>query len=166
MTWSPPTCARSLWADADPDRVGQVVANLIENALKFATTRVEVGAERVGEWIALWVADDGPGVSPADLPHIFERHYTSDRVPTRKLGVGLGLAIVAELAAAMGAAVDAQSPVDDGRGARMVLWLRTARPPTGTTGPTRDHHPRRRRRFPYTPPCRGSAPRRQPRVRS
>jgi len=125
----------SLWADADPDRAGQVIANLIENALKFATTTVAVGAERVGEWIALWVADDGPGVSPADLPHIFERHYTSDRVPTRKLGAGLGLAIVAELAAAMGATVDAQSPIDNGRGARMVLWLRNRPSPDGHDEP-------------------------------
>jgi len=115
--------AGALWADADPDRVGQVIANLIENALKFATTKVEVGAHPVGEWIALWVSDDGPGVSAQDLPHIFERHYSSDRVPGRKLGVGLGLAIVAELASAMDGVVDAQSPVDNGRGARMVLWM-------------------------------------------
>jgi signal transduction histidine kinase len=122
---------RTLWADADPDRVGQVIANLIENALKFAASRVEVGVERIGEWIALWVADDGPGVSPDDLPHIFERHYSSDRVPARKLGVGLGLAIVAELASAMGGVVDAQSPVADGRGARMVLWLHRGAPTEG-----------------------------------
>ncbi len=124
-----------LWADADPDRVGQVIANLIENALKFATTRVEVGTDRVGEWIALWVADDGPGVSPADLPHIFERHYTSGRDPARKVGIGLGLAIVAELASAMGAVVDAQSPVRDGRGARMVLWLHRRPAPEGHDEP-------------------------------
>jgi signal transduction histidine kinase len=121
----------ALWADADPDRVGQVVANLIENALKFATTRVEVGANRVEGWVAVWVSDDGPGVSAEDLPHIFERHYSSDRVPGRKLGVGLGLAIVAELASAMEARVDAQSPLLDGRGARMVLWLKGRRSPDG-----------------------------------
>jgi signal transduction histidine kinase len=128
-----------LWVDADPDRVGQVIANLIENALKFATTRVEVGAQAVGGWIALWVTDDGPGVSPDDLPHIFERHYRSDRVPGRKLGVGLGLAIVAELASAMHGVVDAQSPVDDGRGARMVLWLQRQASPHGDEGPGAAH---------------------------
>jgi len=125
----------SLWADADPDRVGQVVANLIENALKFATTRVEVGAQHVAGWVAVWVSDDGPGISAADLPHIFERHYSSDRVPGRKLGVGLGLAIVAELASAMEGKVDAQSPLGDGRGARMVLWLRRRRSPDGGDDP-------------------------------
>jgi two-component system sensor histidine kinase BaeS len=120
---APTTQRESLWADADPDRVGQVIANLIENALKFATARVEVGAHGVGDWIALWVSDDGPGVSSADLPHIFERHYSSDRVQGRKAGVGLGLTIVAELASAMDAVVDAQSPVDNEQGARMVLWM-------------------------------------------
>jgi len=127
--------AQPLWADADPDRVGQVIANLIENALKFATSRVEVAAQRQDEWIAVWVSDDGPGISPADLPHIFERHYSSDRVPGRKLGAGLGLAIVSELAGAMGAVVDAQSPLEEGRGARMVLWLRSAPSPEGHDGP-------------------------------
>jgi two-component system sensor histidine kinase BaeS len=134
----PAPAGGALWADADPDRVGQVVANLIENALKFATTKVEVGSQRVGEWVAVWVADDGPGVSAADLPHIFERHYSSDRVPARKVGVGLGLAIVAELASAMGAVVDAQSPVDDGHGARMVLWMRRRAAPEGHESPPDD----------------------------
>ncbi len=126
------------WAEADPDRVGQVIANLIENALKFATSRVEVGTQPVGDWVAVWVTDDGPGVSAQDLPHIFERHYSSDRVPARKLGVGLGLAIVAELASAMGATVDAQSPVNDGHGARMVLWLPRRPSPDGHQGSSGD----------------------------
>jgi signal transduction histidine kinase len=115
-----------LWVDADPDRLGQIVSNLVENALKFARRRVEIGAGRVGGSVGLWVTDDGPGVSAQDLPHIFERHFRSDRVTGRKAGAGLGLAIVAELAAAMGGTVDAQSPVDGAPGTRMVLWLRAA----------------------------------------
>ena len=79
-----------LWVDADPDRLGQVVANLVENAFKFASSKVLVGAGTVGAQTAIWVVDDGPGIAGDDLPHVFERHFSSDRAPTRKLGTGLG----------------------------------------------------------------------------
>jgi signal transduction histidine kinase len=113
-----------LWVDADPDRLSQIVANLTENAFKHARSRVVVGAGAIGASIAIWVLDDGPGIAPEDLPHVFERHFTSDRVTSRRLGSGLGLAIVSELAAAMKAVVTAESPVIDGRGTRMTIWLR------------------------------------------
>jgi signal transduction histidine kinase len=112
---------------ADPDRLSQVVANLVENAVKFAAARVDVGVRLVGGWVAVWVTDDGPGVRAEDLPRIFERHFASDRVGGRRAaGTGLGLAIVAELASAMGGTVDAQSPVGEEGGTRMVVWLRAA----------------------------------------
>lgn len=92
-------------AMVDPERVAQMLANLIENATKFARSKiavslrtVEVAGQRIAE---ISIRDDGPGIDPADLPHIFERLYTSDRRPTRQLGSGLGLAIVRELADAM-----------------------------------------------------------------
>jgi signal transduction histidine kinase len=124
-----PTNTR-LWVDADPDRLAQIVANLIENAFKFASSRVEVGAWTDGATTLLWVDDDGPGIRPEDLPRVFERHFTSDRVPARRSGTGLGLAIVAELASAMGASVRAESPLPIGRGTRMVVWIASrAEPP-------------------------------------
>jgi signal transduction histidine kinase len=113
-----------LWVDADPDRLGQIVANLTENAFKYAATRVVVGTGVVGTSIAVWVLDDGPGIAAEDVPHVFERHFTSDRVTARRVGSGLGLAIVAELAAAMKAVVTTESPVIEGRGTRMTIWLR------------------------------------------
>jgi signal transduction histidine kinase len=113
-----------LWIDADPDRLGQVVANLVENAYKFAARRVVIGADLVAASVVIWVLDDGPGIAPGDLPHVFDRHFTSDRRPARRLGSGLGLAIVAELAAAMDATVRAESPVDEGRGTRVAVWFR------------------------------------------
>ncbi|HXQ59328.1 MAG TPA: HAMP domain-containing sensor histidine kinase [Acidimicrobiales bacterium] len=122
-----------LWVDADPDRLSQIVANLTENAFKHAQSRVVVGAGLVGSSIAVWVLDDGPGIAAEDLPHVFERHFTSDRVTSRRLGSGLGLAIVSELAAAMHAVVVAESPVIEGRGTRMTLWL----PPPATGGAER-----------------------------
>ncbi len=123
-----------LWVDADPDRLGQVVANLVENAFKFTTSKVQIGAGTVGSETVIWVVDDGPGIIAADLPHVFERHFSSDRVPTRKLGTGLGLAIVAELAEAMGSRCTAESPVADGFGTRMTIWMQSKAPPAGLDG--------------------------------
>jgi len=145
-----------VWVDADPDRLGQIVANLIENALKFAATRVEVGAGPVDSWHGLWVSDDGPGISVADLPHVFERHYRSDRVVARNAGAGLGLAIVAELASAMGGVVDARSPVADGHGARITVWMAPRRAPSepiDEAGEPRAEQRRPARPEPLRPPA-------------
>jgi signal transduction histidine kinase len=86
-----------------------VVANLVENALKYATVRIDVTVEAAGDGARIAVEDDGPGIPDEDLPHIFERLYQSARTPARQLGSGLGLAIVAELVGAMGGEVHATS---------------------------------------------------------
>jgi signal transduction histidine kinase len=111
-------------ARADPDRLSQVVANLVENGLKFAATTVTVSAAADGGEVVVAVADDGPGIAEGDLGRVFQRFTTSDRSPARRAGTGLGLAIVAELVAAMGGSVRARS---DGRtGTRMEVRLRPA----------------------------------------
>jgi two-component system phosphate regulon sensor histidine kinase PhoR len=95
----------------DADRLGQVIANLLENARKFAAARIEVGVWRDGDWVIVSVADDGPGIAPEDLPHVFERLYVATHRPTPKeSGSGLGLAIVRELVETMGGHVNARSP--------------------------------------------------------
>jgi two-component system sensor histidine kinase BaeS len=113
-------------AMADPERLAQVVANLVENALKYAATTVEVATQTVsgGTTIEIAVADDGPGIDPDDLPRVFERLYTSRRQPGRKVGTGLGLAIVRELVTAMGGRVDV-GPTPEG-GTRFVVALPAA----------------------------------------
>jgi signal transduction histidine kinase len=105
-------------AAADPDRLAQVLANLVENALKFAAGAITVGSAGA----RAWVEDDGPGIPVEDLPHVFEPFWQSSRTPTRQVGTGLGLAIVAELVAAMGGTVRAE-PLAAG-GTRMVVALR------------------------------------------
>ena len=123
----------SVTAFADRDRLGQVAANLMENALRFATHDVHVGVGLRGTEAAMWVQDDGPGISPDDLARVFERLYVSRPPHGRAIGTGLGLAIVAELVAAMGGRVWAESPVGPGGGTRMVVALPGARAslPTG-----------------------------------
>jgi signal transduction histidine kinase len=119
-----------LWVHADADRLGQMVANLVENASSFAEHRIAIGAGVVGGMATAWVVDDGPGLPAGQSDRVFQRHFVSDRVSGRRKGSGLGLAIVAELAAAMGASVRAESPVAAGRGTRMVVRF-----PPGTSPP-------------------------------
>lgn len=128
--------AGALGVRADPDRLAQVVANLVENALKFARHQVRVSGTRGDGDVLLAVDDDGPGIDPADLPFVFERLYSSTRQPAREVGTGLGLAIVRELTEAMGGSVAAE-PSSLG-GARLVVSLpaepSSAAAPHTTTG--------------------------------
>jgi two-component system sensor histidine kinase BaeS len=116
---------------ADPDRVAQVVANLIENAVKYARTTVGVAVTVEAGSGVVTVDDDGPGIPPEDLPFVFERLYVAGREPVRReSGSGLGLAIVRELLEAMGGRVEAQPRA--GGGTRLVVRLLLA-PVTSTT---------------------------------
>ncbi len=110
---------------ADPDRLAQLLANLLENAMTFARTTVRVGMtdDRVSGACVITVDDDGPGIADGDLARVFERFYRADRGPNRRMGSGLGLAIVAELAAAMGGSVRAESPINYDGGSRFVVTL-------------------------------------------
>jgi signal transduction histidine kinase len=111
---------------ADPDRLAQMVANLIENACTYARSRVTVGLTGAGPTggCIITVDDNGPGIAPGDLERVFERFYQADRGRNRPMGSGLGLAIVAELAAAMGGQVRAVSPIGPDGGSRFEVWLR------------------------------------------
>jgi two-component system sensor histidine kinase BaeS len=106
----------------DPDRVAQVLANLVENAGKYAQATVLVSARATGSWATVTVDDDGPGIAPADLPHVFERLYVARHQPERSESAsGLGLAIVRELVHAMGGTVQAGAAPSGG--ARLSLQL-------------------------------------------
>jgi signal transduction histidine kinase len=111
---------------ADPDRLAQLLANLLENAIAFSRTTVTVAVtdDRVAGACVITVDDDGPGIVDGDLARVFERFYRADRGPNRRMGSGLGLAIVAELAAAMGGSVRAESPINYDGGSRFVVTLR------------------------------------------
>jgi len=104
-----------LAAVGDPDRVAQIVANLVENALKYARRRitVTVAADGLHE-VAIRVVDDGPGIDPGDEQRVFERLYVSRTSPGRSVGTGLGLAIVGELATAMGGSAAVEPTVAAG----------------------------------------------------
>ena len=118
---------------ADPDRLGQVVANLVENALKYARSTVSVDVRLREGRPTLSVDDDGPGIPPEDLDKVFTRLYQSASAASRKLGSGLGLAIVEELVTAMGGRAWAVSPTNAGGGTRISVELQPEpRPRPGT----------------------------------
>jgi two-component system sensor histidine kinase BaeS len=114
------------FVEADPDRLAQVVTNLVENALKFAASGVAVSCELGRSAVTVAVSDDGPGIDPADLGHVFERHFSSSRFPARAAGSGLGLAIVAELVAAMHGGLEVTSPAAPGHGTCITVSLNRA----------------------------------------
>jgi two-component system sensor histidine kinase BaeS len=114
----------------DPDRVAQVVGNLLENALRYTPQggRVRLRLEERDGYASISVADNGPGIEEADLPHLFERLYVTRRYrPIRPEGSGLGLAIVKELVDAMGGSASVTSA--PGRGTTLVVRLPMAPPP-------------------------------------
>lgn len=119
----------------DRDQLKQLLLNLVANAIKHTPsgTTVTLGLREEGDEAVLTVADDGPGIPPEDLPHLFERFYRADKARNRNGGsTGLGLAIVRSIAEAHGGRVSASSP--PGLGARFELRL----PLGGATGAPHD----------------------------
>lgn len=116
---------RPLRISHDGPRVGQVVGNLVGNALKFTERggEVQVTATReAGGGARIEVADTGVGIHPAELPHIFERFYRGSQAnEARSTGSGLGLSIVKSIVDMHHGTIEVESRV--GRGARFVVTL-------------------------------------------
>ncbi|HZJ40078.1 MAG TPA: ATP-binding protein [Demequina sp.] len=117
---------------ADSDRMAQVLGNLVDNALRHTQAGGEIslkaGAAR--GMVELSVSDNGEGIAPEHLPHVFERFYRADTARDRAHGgSGIGLAITKALVEAHGGALRAES-AGVGRGARFVVAI----PVRGTRG--------------------------------
>jgi two-component system sensor histidine kinase BaeS len=110
--------------EIDPDRIAQVVGNLLENALRYTPEAgdVTLRLERRPSGLMIEVVDSGPGVDQADVPHIFERLYVATRYrPVRPEGSGLGLSIVRELVEAMGGTTEVVSAPGEGTTIRVMI---------------------------------------------
>jgi len=113
--------------DADPGRLGQVLRNLLDNALTHTPPGgvIRASATRAGPEVTIAIEDSGPGIPAEHLPHVFDRFYRVDPSRSRTSGgAGLGLAIVRQLIEAHGGEVWAES--EPGRGARFTLRLPAA----------------------------------------
>jgi two-component system sensor histidine kinase BaeS len=110
--------------DADAGRVGQVLRNLLANAIRHTPPGgvVAVSARTEGDVVAVTVTDTGRGIDPDHLPHVFERFHRSDPSRSRTTGgAGLGLAIVKSLVEAHGGDVSASSAPGAGSAFRFTL---------------------------------------------
>jgi heavy metal sensor kinase len=116
--------AQGLKTRGDAARLGQVLANLLDNAIKYTPAggriRLLVGLAPDHEGIAITVADTGIGVSEKDLPHIFERYYRGDKSRSGP-GVGLGLPLVQGIVKAHGGHVSVESRPGEGAVFHVVL---------------------------------------------
>lgn len=110
--------------DADPERLHQVVANLVENAVRHSprSATVVVGARRVRDGVSFEVIDEGPGIPESDASRVFERFYRSDASrSSHEGGAGLGLAIARWIVDLHGGDIRAERR--DPHGCRMVVTI-------------------------------------------
>lgn len=87
------------YVHVDPDRIREVVTNLFDNAVKYTPSgKISIGLTGNNEVVQLFVRDTGPGISPDDLPHLFQKFYRVDNSATRTIGgTGLGLFITKKI---------------------------------------------------------------------
>ncbi len=122
-------CQSDLRVFADPDRLSQVMDNLLDNAIRHspANSTITVTIKQAADEIECSVSDQGTGIPAQHLPFIFERFYRVDKSRNRKDGgTGLGLAIARALILAMGGHISARSI--EGEGTTLTFFL--PRPPT------------------------------------
>lgn len=123
LTWQVDIPAFLPALDVDPDRLAQIVGNLLNNAIKYTppggTISIEAGLADEALWLR--VSDTGPGIAEEEQQRIFEPFYRSQRNRRFPQGMGLGLTIAQDLIMAHGGrlVVDSQP----GQGSRFTVWL-------------------------------------------
>ena len=109
---------------ADRERVLQVLSNLIGNSLKHAKgTPIDLAVVREGRQAVISVKDGGPGITPTELPHVFDRYWSGGQGTRPRRGAGLGLAIAKGIVSAHGGDIAVESQLGEGARFRFTLPL-------------------------------------------
>jgi NtrC-family two-component system sensor histidine kinase KinB len=113
-----------VWVDVD--MLSRVLINLLENASKFSPpeSKIELGGEQEGDWVKLWVQDNGPGIPFSEQDHVFEKYSRLDR-QDKSSGLGVGLAFCRLAVNGHGGKIWIESEV--GRGSKFILTLPVAK---------------------------------------
>jgi signal transduction histidine kinase len=123
--------------NGDPLRMKQILVNLLDNAIKYTPEGgwIEVGVRAEREVAVLTVTDNGIGIAPESLPHVFERFYRADKARTRTTGgTGLGLSIVKSIVGAHEGVISVLSREGEGTSVRMELPLTKLEGSQSTSG--------------------------------
>jgi signal transduction histidine kinase len=106
---------------SDHDRMIQAFSNIVGNAIKFTPEggAIRVGAEREGEHVRFSIADTGPGISPEEVGHVFDRYFQARR--KNREGIGLGLSIAKGIVDAHGGRIWVES--EEGKGSTFFVTL-------------------------------------------
>jgi signal transduction histidine kinase len=101
---------------ADPEKLERILMNLLSNSLKYSApgTPIVLSVRRGDGEVVASVSDEGPGIDPADLPHLFDRYYRSGKDRAPREGLGLGLYITKGLVEAHGGRIWVESEVGKG----------------------------------------------------
>jgi signal transduction histidine kinase len=110
--------------EGDPDRLKQLLLNLVENAIKYTPSgEIQLAIRKQSGEVGFSVSDTGLGIPSEDVPHIFERFYRVDKARTRAQGgTGLGLSIAQWIAQAHGGRIEVESEL--GKGSTFTVWLK------------------------------------------
>jgi signal transduction histidine kinase len=121
------TAAVPLWVDADPQRLQQVLTNLLLNAARYTDPggRITLSADRSAATVTLQVSDTGCGIEPQALSHIFD--LFSQVQPFQAAGLGIGLSVVREIVTLHGGRIEARSQ-GQGLGSEFIVTLPLAEP--------------------------------------
>ena len=115
-------CPPGLTLRADSNRIHQVLANLVDNAVKYTPRggRVHISAEQTEAGVAITVEDSGEGIPAEEIPMIWDRLYRVDKSRSRR-GLGLGLSLVKAIVQAHGGSIEVVSAPEEG--SRFTVWL-------------------------------------------